>query len=83
MSKLKSFSYLSPDLIFSMMKYLCVQTKPQTGGRLPPGRSAPKCVKRMKGKKGGPDRVDLLVLIDLVRWKELICMTFTNIVKLL
>ena len=36
-------------------------------GRLaPPGRKAPKCVKRVKGKKGGPDKVDLLVLIDLV-----------------
>ena len=71
MSKMKSLGYLSPDYIFFINQYLSVQTKPQAGGRLPPGRSPPKCVKRMKGKKGGPDRVDLLVLIDLVRWKTI------------
>ena len=38
-----------------MPVYSCVQ-----------GRSAVKCVKRVKGKRGGPDRVDLLVLIDRV-----------------
>eukprot|EP00090_Calanus_glacialis_P003019 TRINITY_DN12196_c0_g1_i3.p1 TRINITY_DN12196_c0_g1~~TRINITY_DN12196_c0_g1_i3.p1 ORF type:complete len:280 (+),score=99.00 TRINITY_DN12196_c0_g1_i3:33-872(+) len=35
------------------------------GAKLPPGRSAVKCVKRKQNKRGGPDRVDLLVLIDL------------------
>ena len=30
------------------------------------GRSAVKCVKRVKGKKGKPDRIELLVTIDLV-----------------
>merc|ERR1712071_529692 len=41
------------------------KTKTKTGSKLPPGRSPVKCVKRKPGKKGGPDRVDLLVLIDL------------------
>lgn len=35
----------------------------------PPGRSAPKCVKRKQNKKGGSDTVDLLVMIDLSRFK--------------
>ena len=45
---------------------ICVQAKTKTGGKLPPGRSAVKCVKRKPNKSGGPDRVDLLVMIDLV-----------------
>ena len=31
-----------------------------------PGRSVVKCVKRKQNKRGGPDKVDLLVMIDLV-----------------
>ena len=54
-----------PLLIISV--YSCVQ-----------GRSAVKCVKRVKGKRGGPDRVDLLVLIDRVR--KSILFSFAKIV---
>jgi len=39
------------------------------GKKLPPGRSAVKCVKRVKGKKGKPDRIELLVTIDLATYK--------------
>lgn len=35
----------------------------------PPGRSAVKCVKRVKGKKGKPDRIELLVTIDLTMYQ--------------
>jgi len=37
--------------------------------KLPPGRGAVKCVKRKQNKKGGPDKVDLLVMIDLSEHK--------------
>jgi len=37
----------------------------KNGGNLPPGRTDVKCVKRKPGRNGGPDRVDLLVMIDL------------------
>merc|ERR1711892_749721 len=33
------------------------------GGKSNPGRSNVKCVKRVKGKKGGPDNIELLVTI--------------------
>jgi hypothetical protein len=33
---------------------------------VPQGRNSVKCVKRIKGKKGGPDRYELIVTIDLV-----------------
>merc|ERR1719273_1538537 len=39
------------------------------GKKPPPGRSAVKCVKRVKGKKGKPDRIELLVTIDLATYK--------------
>jgi len=37
--------------------------------KLPPGRTPVKCVKRKQNKKGGPDKVDLLVMIDLTAHK--------------
>jgi len=40
-----------------------------TRGKGPPGRSNVKCVKRIKGKKGRPDRYELLVTIDLDVWQ--------------
>ena len=30
------------------------------------GRGTVKCVKKIKGKKGGPDRYELIVTLDLV-----------------
>ena len=33
---------------------------------IPQGRSTVKCVKKIKGKKGGPDRYELIVNLDLV-----------------
>lgn len=39
------------------------------GAKGPPGRTAVKCVKKIKGKKGRPDRYELLVTIDLELWK--------------
>ena len=50
--------------LFSNIKFL--QAKGRGGDKLPPGRSDVKCVKRKPNKSGGPDKVDLLVLIDLV-----------------
>jgi len=38
------------------------------GKKPPPGRSTVKCVKRVKGKKGKPDRIELLVTIDLTEY---------------
>jgi len=45
--------------------FLSGKSKGKAGGNLPPGRSDVKCVKRKPGRNGGPDKVDLLVMIDL------------------
>jgi len=50
----------SGSSVFSACK-----TKENGSSKPPPGRGAVKCVKRKTNKRGGPDHVDLLVLIDL------------------
>ena len=53
------------------IKIIILQSKGKAGGNLPPGRSDVKCVKRKPGRNGGPDKVDLLVMIDLVQKEKI------------
>jgi len=54
----------SPSVSSSRSGY-SVFSSGKPGGKLPPGRSAVKCVKRKQYIGDRPDKVDLLVLIDL------------------
>lgn len=50
------------------LKYLLFihKARAHNGDKNQVGRTGVKCVKRKPNKSGGPDKVDLLVLIDLV-----------------
>ena len=62
------FSFLLPVSATELIKSRSLQTKLKPGDKLQSGRTTVKCVKRKPNKSGGgPDKVDLLVLIDLVR----------------
>merc|ERR1712126_100988 len=57
-------SFRSGSSVFSSGK-----TRGKSGDKAQIGRTGVKCVKRKPNKSGGPDKVDLLVLIDLKEHK--------------